>query len=172
MMNKLIHSMQSNLFRLEQSEYTQLVARSNSEAVEIALLLASHPAPPMPVFPLDPQFADAESLANKVDDIIGNGIQGGEYYEELNAKTGDALGDQQLKTLSDAESTRICTEWRDKYSVKVGVSWGELPYDLQQKWLEYSCDYHMKSDSISSFNDNNEQPDAETGESHDMAKAR
>jgi hypothetical protein len=30
----------------------------------------------------------------------------------------------------------------------------------------------MKSDSISSFNDNNEQPDAETGESHDMAKAR
>ena len=48
MMNKLIHSMQSNLFRLEQSEYTQLVARSNSEAVEIALLLASHPAPPMP----------------------------------------------------------------------------------------------------------------------------
>ena len=38
MMNKLIHSMQSNLFRLEQSEYTQLVARSNS------LLLASNPA--------------------------------------------------------------------------------------------------------------------------------
>ena len=35
------------------------------------------------------------------------------------------------------------------YRVSIGVSWGDLPYNLQQKWLEYSCDYHMSDSSES-----------------------
>lgn len=47
------------------------------------------------------------------------------------------------KTLTDSESTKQCGEWRTDYSVIPGVSWGSLPFDLQKKWLEYSCDYHL-----------------------------
>jgi len=52
----------------------------------------------------------------------------------------DALS---AKTLTDSESTKQCSEWRTDYSVIPGVSWGSLPFDLQKKWLEYSCDYHL-----------------------------
>lgn len=50
--------------------------------------------------------------------------------------------------ITDAEAYKICTEWKEKYTVVIGVSWGNLPYDLQQKWVEYSCDYH-KSEPVS-----------------------
>jgi len=52
--------------------------------------------------------------------------------------------------ISDAEAQKTCTEWKDKYSVVIGVSWGSLPYDLQQKWMSYSCDYHMNSKELQS----------------------
>ena len=39
-----------------------------------------------------------------------------------------------------------CTEWKKLYSVIKGVSWGNLPYDLQKKWVKYSCDYHINTE--------------------------
>ena len=50
---------------------------------------------------------------------------------------------QQWETLTDAQAESLCTEMKSKYSVVPGVSWGSLPYDLQQKWVHYSCDYHL-----------------------------
>lgn len=38
---------------------------------------------------------------------------------------------------------RSCFEWRDGYAVLVGVSWGKLPFDLQQKWELYNCNDYM-----------------------------
>jgi hypothetical protein len=47
--------------------------------------------------------------------------------------------------------------------MKVVVSLCELPNDLQQKWLEYSCDYRLNSDNNSSSLDEIILPNAETG---------
>ena len=48
-------------------------------------------------------------------------------------------------TLTDAEATAQCTEWKTMHNVIIGVSWGSLPFDLQKKWLEISCDYHLST---------------------------
>ena len=164
-MNKLIASMQANLYKLERIEYNELSLRANNEAVEIALLLAAHPAPPMPVFPLDSQYENAESLANAIDDLFskdnpvdldyyaaGNGDKNGKDPSEGFFMDGgqDAVGET-APAITDTEAVATCTEWKTKYNVIVGASWGDLPYDLQQKWLEYSCDYHMKEDTAGDF---------------------
>jgi hypothetical protein len=47
--------------------------------------------------------------------------------------------------LSDADARHICEGWQSDYNVKMNVDWGSLPYDLQQKWLQYACDYLLKS---------------------------
>lgn len=141
-MNKVINAMQNNLVRLEAKEYEDLSRESKDEAVRIALFLATHPAPPMPNFVMESEFEDAEKLADIIDDIFGKG-EGDKYAEGA-----EMVEAEQEITLSDAEATKICTEWKDTYKVIVGVSWGDLPYDLQQKWVEYSCDYHMKEDEF------------------------
>ena len=159
MMNKLIASLQANLFKLEQIEYNDLTLRANNEAVEIALLLAAHPAPPMPLFPMDSKYGDAESLANAIDDIFGKDNFEAEfgYGVAENLKEENEFGEfmdlrsEAEPAISDADAVTACTEWKTKYNVIVGASWGDLPYDLQQKWLEYSCDYHMKDDSGGEF---------------------
>ena len=157
-MNKLISSMQSNLYKLEQVEFNDLTVHASNEAVEIALMLASHPAPPMPIFPMDAQYQDPEALANAIDDIFGKeGLDaayfgGGAEGGAGGAKDGKSDGASEFKdgweepvaAITDAEAIETCTAWKNKYNVIVGASWGDLPYDLQQKWLEYSCDYHMK----------------------------
>jgi hypothetical protein len=163
MMNKLISSMQSNLYKLEQVEYNALTVHSSTEAVEIALMLAQHPAPPMPVFPMDEKYLDAEALSNAIDDVFqsefyaqngategeggangGNGESAGLIDDFFNTKAGAA---EAAPSITDTEAVATCTEWMKKYNVIVGASWGDLPFDLQQRWLEYSCDYHLKDDT-------------------------
>lgn len=147
-MNKLIASMQSNLFKLEQKEYEQLSLQSKNEAVEIALQLAQHPAPPMPVFNLDQKYYDAGTLADAIDDVFGRDGELKTSYEQSFESQQGSEGMDAEAPLTDAEATEICTDWKKQYNVVVGVSWGDLPYDLQQKWLHYSCDYHMQDEVV------------------------
>lgn len=158
MMNKLIASMQANLYKLEQIEYNELSLRANNEAVEIALMLAAHPAPPMPVFPMDPAYLNAENLANAIDDLFAkdNPVDLDYYAAGEGSKNTKDINEfldfenppaEEAPAITDAEAVTKCTEWKTKYNVIVGASWGDLPYDLQQKWLEYSCDYHMKDEA-------------------------
>jgi hypothetical protein len=39
-----------------------------------------------------------------------------------------------------ATSKKMCRQWQDTHDVRVGVSWGSLPYDLQERWLKLKCD--------------------------------
>lgn len=144
MLDKMIHLLQKRLLKLETSEIEYLTKNSQDEAVRIALMLASQPAPPMPEFELDPEYQDAEALADVANDIFSKGDQDDDfmYHENYGDKKADTTSEKE-PSVSDAEATKTCTEWKEKYSVAVGISWGNLPYDLQQKWLHYSCDYHL-----------------------------
>lgn len=51
--------------------------------------------------------------------------------------------EKQSPYLSDADSLQQCLEWQKKYKVVVGVSWGTLPVDMQEQWIDYSCDFHI-----------------------------
>lgn len=146
-MEKLLHTLQSKLIKVEESELEEVVKMSKDEAVRLALVLAGQPAPPMPEFELDPKFQDAEELADAIDDVFGKSGGKDDYNEKSMDKYDDDLdtpiSSSTEVTLTDAEATAICLEWKSKYSVVKGVSWGNLPYDLQQKWMKYACDYHF-----------------------------
>jgi hypothetical protein len=143
-MDKVIHTLQSNLYKLEKKEYEELSKHSKDEAVRIALYLAKHPAPPMPEFPLSKEYDDPEKLADIIDDVFGRAVDDKNENDEIDAKEAE-----ETPSITDAEAVKICSEWKTKYNVVIGVSWGDLPYDLQQKWLHYSCDYHMKEEGTS-----------------------
>lgn len=152
-MEKLLNSLQSRLIKLEASELEEITKHSQDEAVRLALLHAGQPAPPMPEFELDPTYQDAEKLADAIDDVFGK-TGGKDDYNEEERKSWDKYDDDDKSfkdekevepTFTDAEASALCTEWKTKYSVIQGVSWGSLPYDLQQKWLTYSCDYHFSN---------------------------
>eukprot|EP01031_Cornospumella_fuschlensis_P029624 gene29624-35760_t len=69
LVNKVIQALQANLMKLEQKEYDTINSQSKDEAVRIALYLAKHPAPPMPIFPMAEEYLDAEKLADLIDDV-------------------------------------------------------------------------------------------------------
>jgi len=96
----------------------------------------------MPDFPLEKTYNDNEKLADLIDDIFGK--ESGE--EDIDFLSAYEKKDKKRESITDADAEKVCNEWKIKYKVAIGISWGELPYDLQQKWLDYSCDYHM-SDS-------------------------
>lgn len=140
-MDKLLISLQYKLMKLEKSELDIITKQSQDEAVKIALILASQPAPPIPDFEIDPKYKDAESIADLIDDVFGRVGSGQDYAggsEFEDKKSGGASS-----VITDPEALKNCNDWKEKYAVVIGVSWGNLPYDLQQKWMEYSCDYHL-----------------------------
>ncbi len=47
--------------------------------------------------------------------------------------------------MSDSDARHMCQGWQSEHSVKLGQDWGTLPFDLQQKWNQYACDYLLKS---------------------------
>ena len=46
-------------------------------------------------------------------------------------------------TKEAAAIIKQCKEWHKGYNVVVGVSWGDLPYNLQDLWLQNGCDRHV-----------------------------
>jgi hypothetical protein len=149
MMEKVIHLLQSRLVSLETSEFEKVSKTSEDEAVRLALLLASQPAPPMPEFAMDPKYNDLEKIADLVDDVfVSVGEESLYSLESYNDPVGESETDTEFAPITDAEASTLCTEWKRNYNVVTGVSWGDLPYELQQKWLHYSCDYHLADDNL------------------------
>lgn len=142
--------MQYNLFKLEEKEFEDLSNQAKNDAVKIALYLAEHPAPPMPEFPLESNFNNAEKLADAIDDVFDNNVEDLESQESSlddDLTFNDAISkddpSEKEEVLSDSEALKLCQEWKEKYGVHIGVSWGSLPFELQHKWMKYSCDYHL-----------------------------
>lgn len=149
LVGKVIKALENNLYKLEKKEFEELGQRSKDEAVKAALYLASHPAPTFPDYPLDPEYENnMEKVADLLDDVYSQVkdddkmVDRGEYEDGEEDAEGD--GKSNTVSITDEEARKLCTEWKDKYNVVVGVSWGNLPYNLQQTWLEYSCDYHLQ----------------------------
>jgi hypothetical protein len=73
------------------------------------------------------------------------------FHDDYKGLNNNILDDYEVESkdttpkviLSDADAHKLCIEWKDKYLVIPGVSWGELSFELQGKWLENSCDYHL-----------------------------
>ena len=153
LINKLLHLIQIKLFEFESKQIEELTKQSRDEAIRIALILDKHPAPPMLDYDLDDKYKSKEALSNLVDDVFkyvddkSNDIYSyGKDASSTSSSSSSSGESPDSEGMSDADSIRICSEWKVKYSVVVGVSWGDLPYDLQQRWISHSCDYHVQED--------------------------
>jgi hypothetical protein len=153
---KIVQYVQSRTLQLDKSELDALVANVQDEAIRLALVFQGHPAPPYPGFPSEPavgssNYASLEPF--QIDDKWGGKegqwddvFYGGKEEEKEGLEPGNNVWAENWKSepvLSDVEATKLCDEWKGNYSVVPGVSWGNLPFDLQQKWLHNSCDYHL-----------------------------
>ena len=66
------------------------------------------------------------------------------YFDEGGMNIGNSSYGNILDDRADwSPQKRSCFEWRDQYEVLVGVSWGKLPFELQQKWELYNCNDYM-----------------------------
>lgn len=88
------------------------------------------------------------SYSSKFDDLYSTGgVSGGGGSSSSSSSSGGSAQQeketQHWESLTDSQAIELCTEMQHKYSVVPGVSWGSLPFDLQQKWVHYSCDYHL-----------------------------
>jgi len=167
LMERVVSSLQTRLVELEGEELAALSKSSQDEALRVSLLLSAHAAPIQPIYDLDPKYEDAEVLADKIDDLLGKVNDGGDD-DDMKDKSGGVLGgsshkwasldddkgtmglkggDTSSSLLSDAEAIKLCKEWKVKYSVAVGISWGNLPYDLQQRWLKTKCDVYLNTNA-------------------------
>jgi hypothetical protein len=84
---------------------------------------------------LSEEFRQAENFEEFDDDHYkeGNKLSEGEQKIESSFQSQEAKNEQRKE----------CQEWKEKYGVVTGVSWGELPYDLQIRWKDSNCDYYL-----------------------------
>ena len=163
LLEKMLILLQSKLAKAEESELAKL---SVSDAAKVVVALSGQPAPPMPEFDLDAQYEDAEKLADAIDEVLGGSGDSGEvekddFFSERGKNTDDKYtykGESSSESsssssaaavseaLGGAEAARLCNDWKVKYSVVIGVSWGQLPFDLQKRWKKIDCDLHFRNE--------------------------
>jgi hypothetical protein len=153
LLNKIIELVQSKLCKFESNELEELSRRSKDEAIQLTLVLNKHPVPPMPDFEIESEYQDNQKLTDMIDDrtheaavddyFDNYGYNDDKMNLKKKNKSSSSSSSDAKPLLTDSEATALCTEWKKNYQVVTGVSWGSLPFDLQQKWIEYSCDYHL-----------------------------
>lgn len=165
LLDKLIDHVQKKLYSIEEDELKELHSLSEEVAIRTSLKLIQQPLPPMPDYSINPSYKDGQELADVVDDILSsvkvetsettlddiNKVLDGNMVQYADNSLDDSVKDmieEEKKsiasmTISDSEAVTRCANWKKEYHVEPGVSWGTLPFDLQEKWIQYSCDYHI-----------------------------
>jgi len=135
--------------KLEAQELEDISKTSQDLAVQIALMLAKYPSPPMPDFPLESKYEDPNNLADIIDDTLEKVDEEDKEYNSKEGTVSKYKEEISSPAISEEEAKKACLKWKDQYEVVIGVSWGKLPFDLQQKWMSYHCDLHISSSNIS-----------------------
>jgi len=154
LMDITLKDIQKKVMQLDISNLKDILHYSEDEAIRLALLLEKYPAIPMPYYEesygsnrYEEEFYG--SKFNFTDDFFFANRSSRTDDKEWGAKEAyfeygyEKDKKESVPLLSDVEAHKICSEWKEQYQVQVGVGWGLLPFDLQKKWLEYSCDYHL-----------------------------
>ena len=149
MIHKITSLLSKQLHVLEEDVLEELHNQSKDEAIRLTLMMASYPAPPMPYFDLGEYRDKYDKISNTVNDIFAG------YDDEKAEKMplDDAvkviddehvLREDTSTGMSDEAKRRQCSLWRDEYGVIVGTSWGRLPLNLQEQWINIGCDYFLQ----------------------------
>jgi hypothetical protein len=155
---KTINMLQQRFVKINPLKMAALRDVSRDEAIRIAMLLASLPAPPQTQFivddkdtktgtsygPLDDDYFkshglddDAKAL-NEGLDVKGSEFESG-FKDDIFGRNPEEEGEREVD-VDHSKVAELCQEWKFAYDVLPGVSWGNLPDDHQRRWKEYDCD--------------------------------
>ena len=73
----------------------------------------------------------------------GGDVRGGDDWSGGASGRGAASSGTGSSMISVEEATKLCNEWHKKYNVVPNASWGDLPDDLQKKWVKINCDRYL-----------------------------
>ena len=168
---KLIQQLKERVLYLDDKKMQLIVEVSKDIAIRTALLLETQPTPPQTQYLVDDK--NTNGLENKWDDLFNEMSEGAktEYDDPLWEEEGELekyrqseenfeqfdddweksqkkLREESIESfkkeeLNSEKQLEECKGWKEKYGVVVGVSWGELPSDLQLLWKKYECDYYL-----------------------------
>jgi hypothetical protein len=147
----------------DKEEMEKLVKHSRDEAIKIALDLTKLATKQTQIYQFDEKYQNADSLGNLIDEIFvaeaskteapyeyesSNQMKFREGFDDYNSLVEEGeekeLEEEELEEYeTEKERIESCQGWKAHYSVIEGVSWGNLPYDLQKKWKAYNCDVFL-----------------------------
>jgi hypothetical protein len=169
--HQLIQHLQERVVFLDDKKMRSIVELSKDIAIQTALLLETQPTPPQTQYLVDDK--NTNGFESKWDDLFNEFSEGAktEYDDPLWEEEGELekyrqaernfeeefdddfeksqmkLREENIesfkKELNPEKQLEECKGWKEEYGVVVGVSWGELPYDLQLRWKESECDYYL-----------------------------
>ena len=90
--------------------------------------------------------SDSDGIRNGVDECPSTPAGASVDASGCSSSELDDVGEG-TEAVNDEEAYKKCVEWRSKYNVILGESWGTLPYDLQTSWKTFGCDYHLTEGS-------------------------
>jgi hypothetical protein len=138
----MLKKLHSNLFQLEISKLDHImnVMNFDFDKNNINDISSYTYKSEVPKYHLDSIYLDAEILADKIDEVFKSINSDDELDRRIdvgntglsNSKINE---EESHETLSSKEKDDKCNYWLKFYSVVKGVSWGDLPYDLQKKWV-------------------------------------
>lgn len=141
-MNEVLMTLHTELYKLETSKIKEILSINGGEdSLKDILLLPKRDGLKVPSYHLESIYSDAEVLADKIDEILKNINSDDELDRRIDVgNTGLSNSkhyqiEESHEVLSSKEKEEKCNEWLTFYSVVKGVSWGDLPYDLQKKWV-------------------------------------
>uniref|UniRef100_A0A7S3NPI7 Uncharacterized protein n=1 Tax=Aureoumbra lagunensis TaxID=44058 RepID=A0A7S3NPI7_9STRA len=174
-LHKFLMSLETQFGVSELIDLRELKRECHDLAQGIVANIADSPAPPMPSFDTldsfqskDDQLADDDIFEGhaKFDDRYGAlGDIPNEGFEEQSHLGDDVFGEQ-ADLPSTEERSATCREWRSTYGVSPGVSWGQLPLELQNKWRRYDCDIYLQ-DSVQGMLDHKDIGQRPRSQDHD-----
>jgi hypothetical protein len=167
----VIKLVQRRYLEISAEELKALHDASEEESLKIALGIASQPPPPIPEFELEDKLKNAKDLSEFIDDFFENRRKDddkqGFNVENADRKNGfedfetgyddvfenpgakkTGVGElyeeeEELDSKTEEELAEECESMKKLYNVIIGVSWGNLPYDLQEKWRLFKCDAYL-----------------------------
>jgi hypothetical protein len=143
MMRELLLLLENRLKIAEEDEIDSLSKKGEDEAVRVALVQASlADVPIIPHSKLDRKRLDTPGLLDALVESMTLSSPGKSGPDELDGQA--KFGEYNFDTLSDSEVEKKCADWRDRFNVQIGISWGSLPPTAQQGWLSNDCDSRLK----------------------------
>ena len=151
-----LKELEKRLYNIESKKIQSLSGNTDRKVEpqcnELGLALGLQKSPFHASYDLDPKYHDRKVFEELIDEVFSkyediksiSHVTSAQTDVEFSAISSESASSNEMSSsksnLSISELSELCNKWVIEYAVIKGHSWGFLPYDLQQKYVEYDCD--------------------------------